>query len=190
MIGGVDHAYTAFNDEKKKSVWYSSKKYRINLYSDEKGLRIRDLHIFNEKFPDVYDYELSVGNTAHYYTLPLIDGNLFSGNGTLSGGFISKKINADNMKFNELKQNVCEISFNDFKFTLSEDRVRISSTDDFELKNVIGKLTDELPVIKSRTNTTLNLSYKSFNYSVKLSIGTFLNNTTVKSKNGIIELIF
>ena len=44
-------AHSACDDDGKTSVWYCSRYYRVNLYGDETGLRIRDLHIFSEKYP-------------------------------------------------------------------------------------------------------------------------------------------
>ena len=48
-------AHSAFDDGGKSSLWYCSRYYRANVYGDEKGLRIRDLHIFREDFPDPFE---------------------------------------------------------------------------------------------------------------------------------------
>lgn len=36
------------------SVWYSCKRYRLNLFSDDREVWIRDIHKFDEKYRDVY----------------------------------------------------------------------------------------------------------------------------------------
>lgn len=62
-------AHSAFNDENKKSIWYSSRFYRTNVYMD--GIvRLRDLHLFSEKFPDPFEDTVCEANEATYETLP------------------------------------------------------------------------------------------------------------------------
>lgn len=69
----------------KKTVWFNSRFYRINLLWENNTLRIRDIHLFNEKFPSVYEKEPLTTNDCKFFTLPLVDGFLWSAAQQLAG---------------------------------------------------------------------------------------------------------
>ena len=58
----------------KRSIWYESRFYRVNLYWESDNWRIRDLHLFNEDYPERYLTKRVDGPTATYDTLPILDG--------------------------------------------------------------------------------------------------------------------
>ena len=68
-----------------KSVWFNSRFYRINFLWENSTLRIRDIHIFNEKFPSVYETEPTTSNECRFFTLPFVDGFLWSTPQQLAG---------------------------------------------------------------------------------------------------------
>ncbi len=72
------------NGGDKKTVWYNSRFYRINFLWEDGGLRIRDIHLFNEKFPSVYEKEKATENECRFFTLPFVDGYLWSKGDTLA----------------------------------------------------------------------------------------------------------
>ena len=76
-----------------KTIWYNSRFYRINLLWENDGLRIRDIHLFNEKFPDKYTTEIATSNECSFYTLPIVDGYIWSGKNELAGLRVKAKIN-------------------------------------------------------------------------------------------------
>ena len=69
----------------KKTVWYNSRFYRANLLWEDGGLRIRDIHLFNENFPSVYEKEKVTENECRFFTLPFVDGYLWSKGNVLAG---------------------------------------------------------------------------------------------------------
>ncbi|HOW72070.1 MAG TPA: hypothetical protein PKY77_15830 [Phycisphaerae bacterium] len=74
-------AVTALHDMKGRergSVWYDSRFYRANLFWDENGLRIRDIHMFDEQYPERYLNQQVTTHAAVYDTLPAIDGFTWS----------------------------------------------------------------------------------------------------------------
>ncbi len=184
-------AHTAYDDENKNSVWYSSRFYRINLYGDNGKLRIRDLHIFNENFPDPYENEVCIRNEAYYETLPVADGNRFSGNGVLAGiYFDSDNAKHDEMVFEEIDENTALITYGNVKITLSENNIKIESDKDFTLENRIGKDGGHLPQVKNVNEKEIKLSYNSSDYCVKLLDGVFVDNKTIRSEKCRIEAEF
>jgi hypothetical protein len=62
----------------KKTVWYDSRFYRINFLWENNTLQVRDIHLFNEKFPGVYEKAPATANDCKFFTLPLVDGFVWS----------------------------------------------------------------------------------------------------------------
>ncbi|WP_184543757.1 hypothetical protein [Mucilaginibacter sp. FT3.2] len=68
-----------------KTVWYNSRYYRVNMLWEADGLRIRDIHLFDEKFPSVYEKQVATSNECTFFTLPLVDGYIWSKPGNIAG---------------------------------------------------------------------------------------------------------
>ncbi|WP_147243819.1 hypothetical protein [Pedobacter miscanthi] len=58
----------------KKTIWYNSRFYRLNLLWEEGTMRIADIHLFNEIIPDKYFKGVTTVNQSFFYTLPVVDG--------------------------------------------------------------------------------------------------------------------
>jgi len=74
-------AVTALRDMKgqaRGSVWYDSRFYRVNLFWDKNGLRIRDIHLFDDRYPERYLKERVTTHACTYDTLPVMDGFTWS----------------------------------------------------------------------------------------------------------------
>jgi hypothetical protein len=67
-----------FKNDNRQTVWFNSRYYRVNLIWENNTLRIRDIHLFDEKLKSVYLVEKNELTTCNYYTLPFIDGNMWS----------------------------------------------------------------------------------------------------------------
>ncbi|RXF67608.1 hypothetical protein [Arcticibacter tournemirensis] len=61
-------------DSNKKTVWYNSRFYRLNLLWENGEMRITDIHLFNETIPDRYLKDVTTINQSFFYTLPVVDG--------------------------------------------------------------------------------------------------------------------
>ncbi len=69
----------------RKTVWFDSRFYRINLLWENGNLRFRDIHLFNEKFPSVYETTKATSNECSFFTLPFVDGYLWSNTLKIAG---------------------------------------------------------------------------------------------------------
>ena len=69
----------------KKTVWYNSRFYRANLLWEGGSLRFRDIHLFSENLPSRYEKEVATTNDCEFYTLPLVDGYLWSDSSFFAG---------------------------------------------------------------------------------------------------------
>lgn len=68
-----------------KTVWFNSRFYRANFLWDGGSLRIRDIHLFNENYASVYETRPATTNECTFFTLPLVDGYLWSTASHLAG---------------------------------------------------------------------------------------------------------
>ena len=78
-------ALSHWKEDGKRSVWYDCRNYRVNIYSDPEGIRIRDLYIFREDYPERYLNDICRTEFLKFDNLPFVDGNRFSGGGILAG---------------------------------------------------------------------------------------------------------
>ncbi len=69
----------------RKTVWFDSRFYRANLLWENNTLRFRDIHLFNEKFPSVYTTQKATSNECSFFTLPFVDGYIWSVADTIAG---------------------------------------------------------------------------------------------------------
>lgn len=66
------------NGGDRRTIWYDSRFYRINLLWENGTLRIRDIHLFDERFPSAYETSAASSNECRFFTLPFVDGYLWS----------------------------------------------------------------------------------------------------------------
>lgn len=64
--------------EGNKSVWFNSRYYRANLLWKNKAFSFRDIHLFDERFKSDYVDKAGEGSQFFFYTLPLVDGYIWS----------------------------------------------------------------------------------------------------------------
>lgn len=69
----------------RKTVWFNSRFYRANLLWENGSLKFRDIHLFNEKFPSVYETKKAASNECTFFTLPIVDGYIWSNAQQLAG---------------------------------------------------------------------------------------------------------
>jgi len=62
----------------RKTVWFNSRFYRINLLWENGNLRIRDIHLFDEKFQSAYFTKKATSNECSFFALPFVDGYIWS----------------------------------------------------------------------------------------------------------------
>ncbi|HEY1200724.1 MAG TPA: hypothetical protein VGE79_07075 [Niastella sp.] len=69
----------------QKTVWFNSRYYRTNILWEKGTLRIRDIHLFDEKMPSVYEKTPVTENECRFFTLPFVDGYIWSKKDQLAG---------------------------------------------------------------------------------------------------------
>ena len=186
-------AHSACDDDGKTSVWYCSRNYRVNLYGDETGLRIRDLHIFRENDPDPFENKVCTKNEAVYETLPVMDGNLMTGNGIIAGGYFctsdGEPVYGKDYRFTETGENTALIDYGRIRIILKEQGMEIRSEGDFCLQWRTGRQDRHMPRCVSRREKDVSLRYNGEDYSIHLGRGSFVPKG-IRSENGIVEISF
>ncbi|GAB3417602.1 hypothetical protein [Niabella aquatica] len=89
-------SFTALEDVHngdKKTVWFNSRYYRVNLLWERGTLRFRDIHLFDESLPSSYEKVPVTSNECVFYTLPVMDGYLWSKQGSYAGGWFKVILN-------------------------------------------------------------------------------------------------
>lgn len=69
----------------RKTVWFDSRFYRANLLWENGTLKFRDIHLFDEKLASVYEKQKATSNECTFFTLPVVDGYLWSDKQQLAG---------------------------------------------------------------------------------------------------------
>ncbi len=121
-------ALEPFGDRQAQSVWYNCRNYRANVYRDGKGLRLRDLTLFDERYRERYMDHVCKTEYLVYDNLTLIDGNRMSGNGILAGAWLvdgqGQPLFPPPMKAEEMGS-ALRLTFGQGSILLEEDRVCI-----------------------------------------------------------------
>ncbi len=107
-------AVTVMNDvrnEGRKTVWYNSRYYRVNLLWEGNSFRFRDIHLFNENLESDYLKKAGTSNQCVYMTLPVVDGFLWSTAEERAGlRFIRLDANGNGREILMQDQHVTELS--------------------------------------------------------------------------------
>ncbi|MES2419277.1 MAG: hypothetical protein V4541_13900 [Bacteroidota bacterium] len=171
-----------------KTVWYNSRFYRINLLWENEGLRIRDIHLFNENFPDKYMTEIATANECSFYTLPIVDGYVWSKKGELAG--LRFKALADGKEillkgadpvFTDNGKNSVHISWplttikGSLEMELKEKTLTIKLVSKEKLNWFLDLNTAEIAKLPFNLvgSSKIDCTFEGMNYSLNASKGTF-----------------
>ena len=66
------------NGSDRKTVWFNSRFFRVNLLWENATLRFRDIHLFDEKLQSPYFAKKATSNECSFFTLPFVDGYIWS----------------------------------------------------------------------------------------------------------------
>lgn len=173
---------TDVRGEGNKTVWFNSRYYRANLLWEKGTFRFRDIHLFDESYKSAYLEKPGDGNQFLFYTLPVVDGFMWSEGLDRAGLRIvrldkdgdKEELTLDHPVVTEIGKDTLVVSAEDskghaFKITFYETRFEVAALSkeaDFswalELKAAAGK---ELPftVIEDKA---VNASFDGFNYVI------------------------
>ncbi|MBL4675647.1 MAG: hypothetical protein JKY70_05510 [Mucilaginibacter sp.] len=191
----------------KKTIWFNSRFYRMNILWDKGTMRIADIHLFNERIPDKYLKSVTMVNQSFFYTLPIVDGFQWGKRGNPTGLRLvsiaagkSDVLKGGDPVFTNIDLKTAHVSWpcgsGSFEIDLGESAVTIKTKGDidkdwaFEL-NI--NTNDNLPV-RTVTDKQVSYSFDGHQYQFKAEKGKFSVNGSLTPfrllpENGVIKLL-
>lgn len=180
----------------KKTVWFNSRFYRANLLWDSGHLRFRDIHLFNENLASKYETEVATSNECTFFTLPLLDGYLWSSHDFFAGLRFRAIINGKETDLtggdpiiSDKVKGVLTVSWplknasGSLQFVFTEDKIQVSLMDNTSLKWYLD--------FKAAENKTLpftainpkyiSAAFEGINYKLLAEQGSFEKDTNDKT---------
>lgn len=183
----------------KKSIWFDSRFYRANLLWEDGALRFRDIHLFNENLASFYETKPVTTNDCRFFTLPLVDGYLWSTKDLLAGLRFKAVINGKDtlLKFGALKVSdkqpnklIVDWPLESFKGTLhmvfTDQQVQISMLDHTNIKWYLELETAPGTTLPFQSIQPKMISAKFDGMSYQLSI---IRGRAVKPEGSVFRLL-
>lgn len=194
--------------EGRRALWYDSKFYRTSIAWEGDSLRIRDIHLFDERYPERYLDSTVTTNWCVYDTLPILDGFSWSSETELAG-IRPVLIGADGNAA-PLTGGVPRVSQESAKelrivwplkpegvLTLhcEEDGLRLSAEGVANWALDMTWKTEKTPPIESVEERAVHYRHNGFAYALRLAKGTCARvdnepHIRITPENGTIELTF
>lgn len=178
-------AVTVLNDirnENNKTVWFNSRYYRANLLWKNQNFSFRDIHLFDERFKSQYVDKAGESSQFFFYTLPMVDGYMWSTPEDRAGMQIVQHISSGEKKviqFNsptitEPDIKTLEVTCTDeenhsFKMTFTESDFEITcdtNDKDFRWSLDLHTASSELP-FKEIEGQNIMADFQGFKYVIR-----------------------
>lgn len=194
----------------KKTVWFDSRYFRANLLWSNGTMRFRDIHLFDENFASDYYNAPGTSTSCFFYTLPFVDGHLWSSADKMAGLRLMAKVNGKEVElkgktpvFDDSKDGVLRISWpltsvkGKFVIVLDEKKATMwlesASRVEWSLNLTTAK-DAKLPFFDIKEGR-VDCIFKNFNYAVIAEKGSFkkpdaVNALQIRPKNNVITLNF
>lgn len=200
------------NGDAKRSIWYESRFYRVNLYWEDNNWRVRDLHLFNQDYPERYLKDRVTTRDAIYDTLPVMDGFHWSKPENLAGIFgvtnpdkdrqpivtkgipTVKEVGSDSLLI------TCELSSGngELKIYCQPDQLQFGLTGKSAPKDwglVLAWAEGETTSINGLTDHEINYKHNNFKYSLRCGESTISQDNNeekilIKSTDGRVKFNF
>lgn len=182
------------DNEDVQTVWFNSRFYRANLFWENGTLRFRDIHLFDENVSSKYLTEKVNSNECYFFTLPFVDGHVWSSleemaglnlKAVIDGNEIAVKGGKPEIKSSEkgLLQIVWPLSTVEGNFVVKCTEQQISMK--LESKEAIDwfweldvKPGAELPFVNV-TYSGVNCEFDGVSYTVNADEGIFAKSSSV-----------
>lgn len=172
----------------QKTVWFNCRFYRLNLLWENETLRFRDIHLFNENIPSAYLAQKVTSNECTFFTLPLVDGYLWSEPDEIAGLRFKALINGEEVLLKGLNPTITspirgtlsiiwplQNEMGILTMEIDESRIKIYVTGNNNLKWFVDLSTaanKTLPFEKINPDK-IDCEFEGMKYSVNLEKGVF-----------------
>ena len=186
-------ALTDWKEDGRRSVWYYSSFYRVNLYFDKGVVGIRDCYLFDENYPERYLVETCCTDNCLFDNLPVWDGLLWS-KGDTATILALKKVHGDAFRFDgieyeENENSIMAVVSGEMRisFLFSPQNITIRSAGEEFCLHGDAAMTDT--TIESKSENMVVLSHCGYKYAVIAEKGRFAQDK-IFSLNGEIRISF
>lgn len=183
--------------KRRKSVWYLSRGYRLNLYAERERFWIRDLFVFDSQYPERYADEPCHTHGFVFDNLPVMDGNRFSGGQVRAGIYfydrdgrqpqlaqLAVRYPADGGLLVEITDTIGQ----SWQVRSTENGITIGGPIGFYLRAEAGQEAD----FSDHTENEWHLCHEGYRYTVRLTCGAFSGSERLScrlsSENGRIDI--
>lgn len=180
-------------DEGRRSVWYSCKNYRCNLYEENNRFWIRDIYLYRDEYRERYlGGNIEKTDSLTYDDLPVIDGARYSGSGIRAGLYPTiegKTPVFSDMKFEDLGNGCAKVTFitdcGDVVFTMTEECLDIFCEKElsFTAEYCADAALRWTEKASADDDHTVTFRYNGFDYGISLTSGK-LDGFTASSVDG------
>lgn len=205
----VIKSLTDWSNDKYKSVWYYSNKYRANLFWDDGVVKIRDMYIFDDRYKEHYYDKKCTTSACEFRNLPVMDATIYNSKEKSAGIYFTDGKNDivfNNLTYTEKGDTATVVLSNgDAHATVTFDKSTVSIKSNiknltlvpcYDKDKVYGKKSldfgnhnnsnTNLTFISDAKceNNTLAMTFNGFDYSLKVTCGTLTDDFKVVSDNG------
>lgn len=160
----------------RKTAWYYSRYYRVNLMFEKNRLWIRDLQLYSDAYAEPHLRSKNTGTRCGTFALPVMDGFRFSKGAVRAGIYLDAPDCAD-FESEAMNSGTLAAAWGNVTFTAAEQAFSIQcALPGFCLRFV----TVEVPTVPyiDVESTVLHMTFRDFtgagfNYVLRLSAGTF-----------------
>lgn len=165
-------------ERRRKSVWYLSRRYRLNLYAECERFWIRDLFLFDSRYPERYENEPCRTHSFTFDNLPVIDGNRYSGEHIRAGIYFHNEDTTQPLfkhfavhypEEGGLLVEIIDTAEQRWRVRCTEEDVILDGPTGFYLSVEAGQRAD----FSHHTEKRLYLHHEGYTYSVRLRCGAF-----------------
>ncbi len=172
----------------RKTVWFNSRFYRVNLLWENGTLRFRDIHLFNEKLPSVYETKVATSNECTFFTLPVVDGYIWSKAQKLAGLRFMTAIDGKSVSLTGGTPNITNPAPGKLHITWPLTTTRGTLVIDMDERTLKIRINGDIPgswyldlttadgiklPFTSVNNNSINSKFEGMNYVVKAVRGRF-----------------
>ena len=180
-------------EEENKSLWYWSKRYRINILKNgQDEVWVRDLQLYDDGFCQEYLNSVCRADRCSAFALPMVDGFRFSKDNVRAGLYPTvngERIKASRFTCEKIGESALRLDCGSIIFTLREDRLEIT----LPAGGVLDFVFADVPRLPYREHgeKEMNMAFADFTgeeyrYAVRLDRGCFAgeDRPAVKEEKG------
>ena len=183
--------------ENRRSFWYNCRNYRANVVTEGSRAWLRDLYIFREDYPELYLNAREPRDVLCFDTLPVMDGNRFSGGGVRAGWYPmvgDKEFTFTEILCEELPESVACLRFDGtpcgtlaVTFTPGGIEIAFDKAETFTLRRRANPASEQPERVISGNEA--HFKHRNYAYEAALAAGAYQGDGTIAAVDGKIKII-